>query len=144
MDVVDLVRAFALAGPEVQAVSSNGVRGYSGGVPSLATYPLFTIALVSDTQFPHLRQRGPGFARPRLQVDAWATSHPVAKRLGLALQRRLQGFVGELVDDTVSPPTRHVVAIEYESGFDARDPDAHGGYWRRVLEFFVVHQGTAQ
>lgn len=142
MDVVDLVRVFALQGPEVQAIVA--ARGYSGGVPSVAQYPLFTIALVSDPQFPHLRQRGPGMARPRLQLDATATSHPVAKQLGAALQRRLQGFTGELVDDTVSPPTRHMVGIEYYSGFDTRDPDTHGGYWRRVLEFFVVHQGTAQ
>jgi len=121
-----------------------GTRVYPAPPPQNATYPLITTQLISNVQFPHLRQQGPGLAEPRFQVDAWATTKAGAKALGRAIQQRLQGFTGYLPVAIGSPAaTQHWVWIRYDTGQDDFVSDVSGGYWRRSADYFIGHQGTA-
>lgn len=141
MDVEDLVRSYLLADTTIEGLVDT--RIYPKPQPERAAYPLITMQQISDVQSPYLRQRGPGIARIRLQIEAWDTTKSGMKRLARAIQHRLQGFVGRLSDTTISPPVQHLIWIEYETSFDTFEEDVNGGYWRRSADYFVGHQGTA-
>ena len=141
MDVEDLVRAYLLADATIANLVGNRIG--PAPPPQGSTYPLITTQLISNVQSPHLRQRGPGLAEPRYQVDCWATSKAELKRLTRAVQHRLQGFIGHLTDTTVSPGVPHWIWIRYETGQDSFEQDVSGGYWRRSDDYFIGHQGTA-
>lgn len=141
MYLADLVRQFLLADATIAGLI--GTRVYPAPPPQNATYPLITTQRISDTQFPHLRQRGPGLAEPRYQIDAWATTKAGVDALASAIQHRLQGFTGVLTDTTVSPPVSHRVWMRLETDQDAFEGDVNGGFWRRSADYFIGHQGTA-
>lgn len=141
MDVEDLVRAYLLA--DVGIASAVGNRIGPAPPPQGSTYPLITTQMVSNVQSPHLRQRGPGVAEPRLQVDVWSVTNSGMKTLASLVQHRLQGFTGHVSDTTVSPAVAHWLWIRLETGFDAFEQDVSGGYWRRSADYFIGHQGTA-
>lgn len=141
MSVEDLVRAYLLADPTIAGLI--GTRVYPAPPPQNATYPLITLQLISDVQYPHLRQRGPGMADPRFQIDMWATTKAAMRTLARAVQTRLQGFSGVLTDTTVSPAVQHRVWIRYETAQELFETDVAGQFWRQSADYFVMHQGTA-
>lgn len=141
MDVEDLVRAYLLADTTIAGFVGNRIG--PAPPPQASTYPLITTQLISNVQFPHLRQRGPGMAEPRLQIDMWATTNSGMKRLARAVQHRLQGFTGHVLDSTVSPAVAHWIWIRLETSQDDYEADVSGGYWRRSADYFIGHQGAA-
>lgn len=141
MDVEDLVRAYLLADTAIATAVGNRIG--PAPPPQGSLYPQITMQLISDVQSPHLRQRGPGLAEPRYQIDVWAMTKSELKSLASQVQHRLQGFTGHLVDTTVSPDVSHWIWIRYETGQDSYEGDVNRGYWRRSLDYFIGHQGTA-
>lgn len=141
MDVEDLVRAYLLA--DTAIATAVGTRIGPAPPAQGSAYPQITMQMISNVQFPHLRQRGPGMAEPRIQIDAWATTKAAVKQLGRAIQDRLQGFTGHLTDTSVSPPVAHRVWIRFETSEDLYEGDVNGGFWRRSSDYFIGHQGTA-
>ena len=103
------------------------------GVPD---YPAIQLTRISDLRFSHLRG-GASLARPRYQVDCWATTFQAAVGLGSLCRQRLDGYVGIWTDG--SPGTSVQVAVEFESQVDLFEEEIGGGLFRSSADYFVFH-----
>lgn len=103
------------------------------GVPD---YPAIQLQRISDLRYSHLRGAA-SLARPRYQVDCWATTFQAATQLGSLCRQRLDGFVGQWTDG--SPGTTVQVAVEFESQTDLFEEEIGGGLFRNSADYFVFH-----
>lgn len=68
-------------------------RVYNLRIPQGATFPLITIARVSTTRILSQDSSGSsGTANARVQIDAWASTHKVAKQITDAVRAYLNGL----------------------------------------------------
>lgn len=101
--------------------------------------PAITYTRISTVRHGQLRGRA-SLARPRFQVDAWAYKPDDAAALGALCRERLEGFVGDWLDEDTSPAAPIKVAIEFDSERDFFEEDILGGLSRRSADYFLWHQ----
>jgi hypothetical protein len=73
-----------------------GARVYPGRLPVGATLPAVTYQRVSGRH--EYAQTGPaGLARPRFQLDAWATTYAQADQVAAQVRAALSGYTGTVL-----------------------------------------------
>jgi hypothetical protein len=100
------VRAVLLADPAVTALVGAGAeaRIYPLILPQGAAFPALTYQRVSSvTQY---AQDGPGLARQRIQIDAWAMTYRAAKDLARAVRSALEGHRAGNIQGVFVDPER--------------------------------------
>lgn len=99
--------------------------------------PAIVLQRISEIRFAHLRG-AEALARPRFQVDCWATTHDGATTLGALVRQRLNGYAGEWAD-TASPPTTVRVVVLFDTAQDLFEEDINGGICRQSSDYFLFH-----
>jgi hypothetical protein len=117
-----------------------GTRVYPLRLPEKLVLPAIVLTRISEVRYGHLRGNE-ALARPRYQVDCWASTHDGATALGTLVRQRLNGYTGTWSDDE-SPATTIPVTVLFDSAQDLFDPDILGGSCRQSADYFVFH-GTA-
>jgi hypothetical protein len=115
-------------------------RIYPLRLPQKTVLPAIVLTRISTVRYGHLRGNE-ALARPRYQVDAWATTHDAATELGGLVRQRLNGYAG-LWSDGESPETSVYTKILFDSEQDLFDEDISGGSCRHSADYFLFH-GTA-
>ncbi len=133
------LRTYVLADAGIAAIV--GTRMYPLRLPQKAVFPAIVYQRISGFRFGHLRGSG-SLARPRYQVDCWATQHLAATQLGNLCRVRLAGFAGEWSDDESPETTIRVQAIVFENETDLFEEEINGGICRHSADYFLFH-GTA-
>lgn len=105
--------------------------------PKLDVGPAIVFQKISQMRLGHLRGQG-SLARPRIQIDSWATRHDTASALAALVRRRLEGFTGEFTDGG-SPAVTARVTIFFDTDMDIFDPDILGGVFRNSADYFIYH-----
>lgn len=134
------LRSYLLAAPAIAALV--GTRVYPLRLPQKATFPAIVLQRISDVRWSHLRGAG-SLARPRFQVDCWATTHLAATQLGSLCRARLAGFAGTFTDAESPATVIRVQAIVMDSEQDLFEEDINGGICRHSADYFLFH-GTAE
>lgn len=136
MTIGTALRAHLLADAGIAALVA--ARIYPLRLPQKAVMPAIVLTRVSGLRFGHLRGAG-SLARPRFQVDAWATTHDGATTLGSLCRVRLDGFVGTWTD-AESPATAVKVSVHFETEQDLFEEEIQGGLCRHSADYFLFHQ----
>jgi hypothetical protein len=95
MTAMEALRAHLLADTSIAALV--GARIYPRKLPATVTMPSIVLTKISEVRYGSLR--GPAsLARPRVQVDSWATTQDGAVALGTLCRQRLEGYSGTWTD----------------------------------------------
>ena len=138
MTIGAALRNHLLADAQIAAIV--GTRLFPLRLPQKVVLPAIVLTRISEVRYGHLRGNE-ALARPRYQVDCWATTHDGATALGTLVRQRLNGYTGTWTD-TDSPSSTIPVTVLFDSAQDLFDPDILGGACRHMSEYFVWH-GTA-
>lgn len=138
--ITEAIRSYLLA--DVAIAAQVGGRVYPLKLPQpkagITQYPAIVLSRISGIRFGHLRGGG-SLARPRYQVDCWASTYQSAARLGNLCRRRIDGFAGIWSDDE-SPDTSVRVSVGFDSEQDLFEEEINGGLFRHSADYFVFHQ----
>lgn len=130
MGLGSTVRTIILGDPAVAALV--GTRVYPKILPQSPTLPAITYQRISRVSVAdHLTGAG-SLGRPRVQVDAWASTDAAAETLGAAVKARLNGFKGTVAGE--GDVKR--IALETEGG----QFDAELLLHRHTADYFVWHE----
>lgn len=139
ISIGDSLIAYLLADSTITALV--GQRVYPVRFPEKAPMPAVVVTRISGARIGNLRTPA-SLARPRFQVDAWATSLAGATALGRRCRLRLEGFSGAWADGE-SPETSVGVAVQFEDEREFFEEDILGGLCRHSADYFVWHQTAA-
>jgi len=112
-------------------------RVYPLRLPQKPQMPAIVITRISGVRFGSLRGQA-SLARPRFQVDAWASTHDGATALGTLCRRRLEGYNG-VWSDGGSPAVAMNVSVVFESEMDLFEEEINGGLCRHSADYFIFH-----
>lgn len=115
-------------------------RVYPLRLPQKPLMPAIVYMKVTGRRFTHLR--GPAsLARPRYQLDCWASTHDGAVELGTLVRQRLDGYNGTWSDGGSPAITMDVSALlDPEQGDrDLFEEDVNGGLCRNSADYFIFH-----
>ncbi len=138
MTIGAAMRSHLLADGSIAALV--GTRIYPLRLPEKQVFPAVVLTRISGIRYSHLRGAG-SLARPRYQVDSWATTHDGATALGSLCRQRLDGFKGTWTDD-LSPATEVDVAVIFENEMDMFEEDIFGGVCRHSADYWVFHSSA--
>ncbi len=133
------LRTYLLADAGIAALVA--ARAYPLRLPQKAVFPAIVLQRISGVRYAHLRGSG-SLARPRFQVDCWATTHLGAAQLGSRCRVRLAGFAGTFTDGESPATVVRVQAIVFEEEQDLFEEEINGGICRHSADYFLFH-GTA-
>ena len=106
-DIIEGLRAVLLANAGVSAAA--GARIYPVQLPQGDRGPSLVLTRVSGLGDYNM-QGASGLSRPRVQVDAWATTPDAARSLGHLAKLALSGFAGTVTIGAYSPA--HTIVIQ--------------------------------
>lgn len=112
-------------------------RVYPLRLPQKPTLPAIVLTRVSGVRYQPLRGQA-SLARPRFQVDAWASTHDGATALGALCRRRLEGYSGTWTDGA-SPATTIDVSVLFDGEQDLFEEEINGGLCRHSADYFIFH-----
>ena len=136
----ELLRLFLLADTTIGGLigsTATTARVHTLRLPEKPTLPALVIKRVSGVRIGNLRGAA-SLAKPRYQVDAWASSVEGAQALGAAVRQRLEGFVGTWSDDA-SPATSVFVQVEFVDDREFFEEEISGGLCRHSADYFIFH-----
>lgn len=140
MTLGSALRAHLLADAAISAVVA--ARIYPLRLPQpkkdAVNLPAIVLQRISTVRYAHLRG-AEALARPRLQVDCWATTHDAATSLGTLVRQRLNGFAGTWTSDESPSVDIAVQAIFLENEQDLFEEEIQGGLCRHSADYFVFH-----
>lgn len=115
-----------------------GTRAYPEVLPQAPSYPAIRYQRI-DTQRAQYRMMDTGrsaYAKPRFQIDCYATTPAAAQTLGDAVIQVLSGFAGIVSGVNIGSSAHEDEASDVEVGVGV------GGapIFRRRLDFLVGHQ----
>lgn len=109
-------------------------RVYANKIPQGATMPCLTYQRIDSPRIhSHDTSGSGGTARPRFQLDCWATTYAASKSISDALRSALNGYKGTM--GTVNPVTVQSALIQDERFDDY--PDA--GLNRISCDYVIWH-----
>lgn len=121
---------FAILTADATVAALIVARLYPITAPQNVTKPYAVYARVGGPRNRSLS--GPdGLARPRYQIDAWATDIDQARALSAAIRRALDGFRGDSAGLTI-----HEIVMDDEP-FEDFEPDT--GLYRVSADYIVWH-----
>jgi hypothetical protein len=126
-DLRPALRQFLLADASIAAVV--GTRVFVGRMPQGERNPSIVYNRISDTGY-HVYEGPLGFARPRMQIDAWAETPDEAAALSNLVKSRLDGFSGLMGDVTVQ-------GALFDSLREMYDPEAE--LYRVSTDYLILH-----
>lgn len=135
MTITAALRAHLLDDGPIAALVAG--RCYPLRLPQKVTLPAIVLTRISETRVAHLRGAD-ALARPRYQVDCWATTHDAATELGTLCRQRLNGYTGTWTDSD-SPATLVSVKILIDGVHDLFDEDISGGSCRHSADYLIWH-----
>ena len=107
-------------------------RIYPGRLPQGVTLPAIVYQRISAVRLNDLS--GPsGFARPRVQLDLWASTYSGVKALARVVRQALDGYSGEVDGFGVADAILDEELDLYEPGVDD---------YRVVQDYFIWHGET--
>ena len=113
-DLRPALREFLLADPAIAAAVVD--RIFPSRIPQGTRGSCIVYNRISDQGF-HVYEGPLGFARPRYQLDSWASNPDTAAGLANLIKERLDGFAGSMGSVTVQ-------GALFQSLFEAYDPEA--------------------
>lgn len=130
-DLRPALRAFLLADGAIAAVV--GTRVYPLRMPQGETQASIVYTRVSG-EGDYTMQGPTGYARPRIQIDAWASSANAAVALSNLIRDRLDGFRGVMGSGADAITVRGVFVADEREGFDEA-----ANLHRSGRDYFIHH-----
>ena len=110
-------------------------RVYNLRIPQGATFPLITIARVSTPRIiTHDSSGSGGTAYPRMQIDAWASTHKVAKQITDAIRAYLNGLKATITSGADSVVIQAAIVDQ-----ETPEYDTEINLYRGRSEYIVWH-----
>lgn len=129
-DIRPALRSFVLGSPEIAAVVV--ARMFPGKLPQGTTQASIVYNRVSGAGDYHMQGLS-GFAKHRIQIDAWAPTAEVASSLADLIRDRIDGYRGDM--GSMSPP---VVTVQGVFMVDQReDYDDAAKLYRMSRDYFI-------
>ena len=136
--IYQALRAFLLADAAISA--SVGTRIYPVKLPQQTAYP--AILMTRITGIPNAQLHGKAsIDQERWQIDcimkesSGVAAFDVAQRLAADVRARLESYVGDMIDASVSPYVTYKTSADWLIDRDLYESDVNGGFHRNSADY---------
>ncbi len=117
-----------------------GGRVYSFRAPQNVVSPFIIYQEIDSGRWRSINNPS-GIAQASFQIDSYATDLYAAKNLALQVEAILDGFLGSVPTDNLSPPTTtKICGISYQNGLDLLEQDAEPLLYRRSDIYLITYE----